>query len=93
MSGHSFPSSSWMFASPPCKAGFVMFGFWVRSAPHGTPRITCGGGEGDTPIEPLEEPELGWPIQKNGTARRMRSSGRADHASERRGEGSIRTSW
>ena len=49
MSGHSFPSSSWMFASPPCKAGFVMFGFWVRSAPHGTPRITCGGGEGDTP--------------------------------------------
>jgi hypothetical protein len=55
----SSPSSSWMFASPPfAEAGFVMFGFWVRSAPHGTPRITCGGGEGNTPNRADERTQI-----------------------------------
>jgi hypothetical protein len=35
---NSFPSSGWMFASPPCKAGFGMFGFWVG-------RLLCGRRE------------------------------------------------
>ena len=37
---HEFPSSGWMFASPPFpRRASAFLGFWVRSAPHGTPRI------------------------------------------------------
>jgi hypothetical protein len=37
----------------------AFLGFWVRSAPHGTPRITCGGGEGDTPNRADERTQTG----------------------------------
>ena len=36
---NSSPSSGWMFRGPPLWRASAFLGFWVRAAPHDTPRI------------------------------------------------------